>query len=198
MIEKYSTDQYGIVHQLDPKPFAYCEEYVNIYNQPAYKENELKLSYLRLGYLLAHTNPTSLLDVGFGNGAFLRAAEHIIPNTYGYDVFPNPNYRIAPLTDYYDVITFFDSLEHFPSLDFFTTLRCKYVLISTPWMPTSGFDGWKHRKPNEHLHFFTPTSLSNFLVHHNFTPLHFTNLEDVIRKSTPPNILTLIARNNSL
>ena len=51
----------------------YDKEYVDIrYN--SYGEKGLQMSYLRLGFILGalkHT-PSSILDVGYGNGDFLK------------------------------------------------------------------------------------------------------------------------------
>ena len=203
MLENYSKDELGVIHQINKKPFIYDTEYVEVRYKtiPAIVSY---MSYLRLGYIY-NSIPrfTSLLDVGFGSGDFLKAVQNYTLNVSGYDVFYNENLpegasRIASLVDnYYDIITFFDSLEHFDSLDFVKQLQCNYIVVSVPWchyLNDDWFENWKHRRPDEHLHHFNHDSLINFMKFSGYKIITYSDVEDIIRKPTDnlPNILTAI------
>jgi hypothetical protein len=69
--------------------------------------------------------------------------------------------------------------------------------VSLPWyhnISDEWFSTWKHRKPDEHLHHFDLSSLTNFMRSQGFRLVGHSNVEDTIRKSvsTLPNILTAV------
>ena len=71
------------------------------------------MAHLRLGNIIGSLNtvPRSILDVGYGDGSFLKVCSNIIPKCYGYDVssYPAPQgvEVISDMTEgVYDVITF--------------------------------------------------------------------------------------------
>ena len=78
-------------------------------------------------------------DVGYGDGNFLSKAKSVVQDCFGYDippVFPLPQgvKRIDNITGaYYDVVTFYNSLEHMPELDFLQKIQCKYLVVTVPW-----------------------------------------------------------------
>ena len=125
-----------------------------------------------------------------------------IPKLYGNDI--QPAYPLEKGIKFIDditsievdVITFYDSLEHFENIDFVKKLKCKYIVISVPWClngeDIEWFKKWKHRKPDEHLHHFDELSLIKFMNRMGYNCLNFTNIEDKIRidKNNNPNILT--------
>jgi len=157
------------------------------------------MSHLRVGFLRAvHPNPGRLLDVGYGNGSFLKVAQKA-----GYDVYGNDVHgcghrfgvRDAELNgDKWDVVTFFDSLEHFPSLVLprEVCLQASTVIVSVPCMPSNECDipDWKHYRPGEHLHYFTKKSLDVFMA--GKQRVACLDLEDTIRgdRNGEWNILT--------
>lgn len=202
MIENYYTDNLGVIHQQNCKRYNYNEDYIkNNYILLKYKK---ELSYLRIGYILEKLGyvPTKLLDVGFGSGDFLQVASTVIDNCYGNDLYddftPNNITFVKDITsDSYDLITFFDSLEHFPSLDFLLKLKTKNICISVPWCHNFNdewFRDWKHRKPDEHIHHFNNISLALTMQSVGYEMIHHCNLEDLVRKhdNNYPNILTAI------
>ena len=206
MIENYKKDQFGVVHQIDHNPYTYNKEYVTHYNE--YNDLTRKMGFLRIGYLTGAIGPVnSILDVGYGNGAFLEAASTLAKTVGGYDVFDNPCLpdgctTVTDITsDTWDVITFFDSLEHFESLDFIKDLKCNYIVISAPWChypdDDTWFTNWKHRKPDEHLHHFNDLSLEALMNYYGYSKVCSSNIEDAIRTPTEstPNILTAIFKN---
>lgn len=202
-MEIYETDKYGIIHQKEHNKFIkdYGEE------RNRYGEISNYLSYLRLGFIqgiIDTTNCKSILDAGFGNGDFLRACQHHFDICAGYDLFYDylPKNCIKQeylLEKYYDIITFFDSLEHFEDIDFIDKLKCKYVVISVPNCISSDIDwfmNWKHRRPDEHLHHFSEQALTSFLTDNGYNIVKVSYFEDSIRKdlNLPNNILTVVGQ----
>ena len=122
MLKNYEKLSNGIIKQLNKKPFIYGENYTKGYDK--YGIEKKCMSYLRLGHIIGSIGkiPNTLLDVGYGQGDFLDIAKNIIPNCYGNDIttdcplptgcsFVNDIYKNA-----YDVITFFDVLEHLENI----------------------------------------------------------------------------------
>ena len=205
MIENYEKLSDGSIKQIERKPFNYGYSYSDNYNSPVYIKNSLHISYLRYAYLLGSIRIPkikSILDVGYGNGDFLRVCSNQIDDCFGYDIseYPLPEtcQRATSLFDrYYDVITFFDSLEHFPDISFVKDLQCEYVCVSLPWchyFSDEWFNSWKHRKPDEHLWHFDINSLILFMENNGFSYICHSNIEDQIRQHSfdYSNILTAI------
>lgn len=206
MSEKYERLENGVIRQVDYKAIEYTFDYSNKYN--SYGEKGNYLGYLRVGALLGAIGhvPERILDVGYGNGSFLAAAATTVPFCAGFDVSPYPVpegcVRASSIDgESYDVITFFDSLEHFEDISVIRRLKCKYVYISVPWCPTRDFDSaefmnWYHRRPNEHLWHFDDESLRRFFDECGFDCVMSMPLEDAIRKNAAmkgrPNILTAL------
>lgn len=202
MINNYEITEDGIIKQINITPFNYDIDYsdsrYSIFND---RGNILNL---RLGYIIGSIGkiPHSLMDVGYGNGDFLDSCKNFIPNLYGNDI--PPSYPLSQGIKFVEniteqeveVITFFDSLEHFPDIEFVKDLKCKYVVISLPWctngLDDTWFENWKHRKPDEHLYHFDEKSLEKFMNRQGFKMINYCNLEDKIRidQNLSPNILT--------
>lgn len=203
-VNNYYVDEFGVIHQKNIESFKYDSSYIQKYFDYGEKENHL--SFLRLGFLLGSIKEkiNSLLDIGYGSGAFLKACTNYIPNCYGHDIAGiNVPDKVTFVDDIfekeYDVITFFDVLEHLPDIDIIGKLKCNYIMISLPWCykfdDKEWFKNWKHRKPNEHLHHFNKISLMNFFENHKFNCLTWGNVEDTIRKDSnnpDTNILTAV------
>ena len=206
MLDNYIQLLDGRIKQLNIEPFKYDYSYSDIYNSDEYKFNSKLISYLRYGYVVGSIGkiPDSIVDVGYGNGEFLNVCKNTVSHCCGYDIsdYPVPDgvTRVNSILDNkFDVITFFDSLEHFEDISFVKDLKCNYVCISVPWchyFSDDWFENWKHRKPNEHIWHFNISTLTNFMLHCGFSLVSYSNIEDIIRKtiSTDPNILTAIFR----
>lgn len=210
MIDNYRLTQDGVIEQINKQPFEYGADYSAAYNNLGELTNYM--SHLRLGFLIGSLssdgfkNIQSLLDVGYGNGSFLSTASMFIPNCFGTDVsesYPLPaNCKfVNNLNGYYDVITFFDALEHFHYIDFVKHLNCKYVCITVPLCHNhtdAWFENWKHRKPNEHLWHFNEASLIAFMKRMGYACINTCCVEDVIRNTQDkqPNILTGVFAKN--
>ena len=206
MLENYNTNQDGIVYQVNKTPIDYDTEYIkNSYVK--YGELPTYMAYLRLGNIIGSLSrvPKSILDVGYGDGSFLKVCNNIIPKCCGYDVssYPAPEgcEVVSSMTEnFYDVITFFDSLEHFEDIEFVKDLQCSAVCISVPhchYTNDEWFENWKHRRPDEHLWHFKKESLVKFMNRMGYVLVSHTNLEDTIRKNPKQeetNILTCVFR----
>lgn len=192
MLDNYERLSNGVIKQVDRNPFVYGFEYSNNYNKLG--ELGLRMGYLRLGYILGCiTDPINkLLDVGYGNGDFLKVASNIITDCYGSDV--SAEYNIPENCTYidniydteFDVVCFFDVLEHFDNIYDIKQLKTKYIVISLPnchYFSDEWFHNWKHRKPNEHLWHFNKESLVNFMNEIGYDLISISNIEDTIRKN---------------
>ena len=199
-MKQYKTLSNGVVEQLDKKLIVYD----NNYAETRYKNFNNSLSYLRLGFLCGVLGkvPTSILDVGFGLGGFLNVCKHANIKSSGYDIVPRDTPEgvdkvIDLFSSYHQVVSFFDSLEHFSNISFVKDLKCKYIIISVPSCnfpdDEAWFMNWKHRREDEHVFHFNSASLINFMYEEGFIPLKVCEgLEDVIRKDErySPNIVT--------
>lgn len=202
-MENYKKNNHGVIQQVEYSAIKYDQKYVDVrYNN--YGELTNYMSHLRFGLIVGSIGkiPNSILDVGYGNGSFLETCSSIVPNCSGYDVSGvklSDKIKIVDnlFSSYYDVITFFDSLEHCEDIYFLDKLNCDYLCISVPWchyFDDDWFENWKHRRPNEHLWHFNQESLKVFVESQGFVLINSTNIEDTIRKTeySYPNILTSI------
>ena len=209
MLDNYEITSSRIIKQIDKVPFLYGYDYSNTYNK--LEELGMYMSYLRLGYIVGSIGhiPSSILDVGYGNGTFLKVASNIVPSCYGNDV--TKEYTIPENCSFVDdiyaqkfeVVCFFDVLEHFENIYDIRELKADYVVISLPHchnFTDAWFESWKHRKPNEHLWHFNAESLTSFMKELNYTVVNLTNIEDIIRKNNKDysNILTGVFKKSDL
>ena len=200
---EYEIDQHGVINQINPQPYTYDESYTLTYDTESYKRQSDILQALRLGFVIASHgyHPQSILDYGYGNGAFMKFASQHTIKVYGYDVTGRQieGCEIVEKIKPVDVITFWDCLEHIHDLSFVKTLPCHTLVISLPYCHyfTAGKewfdDQYKHRKPNEHVHHFDRNSLQRCMQHYGWTAIAVSTHEDIVRKSTHglPNILTM-------
>lgn len=198
----YQEDMFGVIHQVDKEDFVYDEKYNSTYDTPAYQDKSEVLQALRLSYACgAHgTTPKSLIDVGYGTGAFMRMAKKLIPVVGGKDISGVPVPEGCFKADEFlpvDVVTFFDSLEHMPDLMFVRDIPAQTIVISLPYchIKDRGVDWFEkdyfHLKKNEHLHHFDEKSLENFMDNMGWYRTGVASLEDIVRKRDHEwNILT--------
>lgn len=190
MLDNYIKLQNNVIKQKTYNKIKYDVDYVkNRYDM--YGENTRLMSHLRYGFLIGTIKhiPESILDVGYGNGDFLKLCNKNIEKCYGNDIssYPLPEgiKFTSEITDkYYEVICFFDSLEHFEDVSFIKNLKCKYIYISVPnchYINDEWFKNWKHRRKDEHLYHFNNNSLTLFMYECNFELINTSNIEDVIR-----------------
>jgi len=210
---EYRMDDTGTIHQLDPQPYRYDADYIARTYGTIPREALTSTNHLRLGYILGAlpVGRKKLLDWGYGSGAFLRAAasmsgvEGLV--TYGYEIngLPLPAGAHAckdPMAEAWDVVCFFDVLEHIHDLSFLAGLRTRYLVVTVPCCHARRLDWewfwtWKHRKPNEHVHHWGGSGLANTLKQQGYKIMTFGAPEDATRKGADPaliNILTMVAQ----
>src|SRR6516225_10745703 len=133
----YSVDEFGVVTQMDHKPYVYDPDYSAIYDREEYKIQSDLLQAMRLGFVCAaHGGKVrTLMDVGYGNGAFIMYAKKYLQHVYGFDVtgVDLPGVYIMPEFIKADIYCFWDVLEHFADCSFLRNLPCETICISLPY-----------------------------------------------------------------
>ena len=200
MFDGYLKNKDDLIYQTNYSKIVYDKQYVEERYDKYGVLNDY-ISHLRLGYVIGSIGkiPESILDVGYGNGTFLKTCKKIIPNCYGSDVsgYELPD-DIEFVSDWIhkdvEVLTLFDVLEHFDNPYILKSTKAKYIIVSVPWChykSVEWFLNWKHRRPNEHLWFFNEDSIHKFAHRIGFRVTQHTNLEDTIRNvPNEKNILT--------
>lgn len=205
MLKNYECDHNGVIRQIDRKPFSYGFDYSNAYNRLG--ELGVRMAHLRLGLVAGALGATGkhirLLDVGYGNGDFLKVASKAY-TCFGSDVskaYPVPDgvgFVEDIFADQYDIVCFWDVLEHFEDVySAIDRLKTKYVCVSLPncdYKSDEWFESWKHRKPDEHLWHFNKDSLVKFFDSLGYSLFSGSYVEDVIRydPNAEHNILTAV------
>lgn len=140
-----------------------------------------------------------LLDFGCGSGAFVHYCELNGFTTTGYDVNPHSPYNdISALFKYYDIVTFWDVLEHLANpIPIIRGLAAEYVFICTPnrddW--PGNITEWRHYYPGEHVHYFTQSSLAALFKAANYEVVGVHYSESLLRRGGGGrNILTMSAK----
>ena len=188
-MENYTILTNGVIKQKVINKIKYNYEYSNKYNK--YGEKSIALSYLRLGILLGvlGKTPTSIVDVGYGNGDFLISCLKCVKNVYGCDISDYPIPDKVKKIDFCDisnveVTCFFDSLEHFEDIYEIQKIKTDYIFISVPdchFISEEWFKNWYHRRENEHLYHFNKESLCKFMDECGYECIYSSNFEDTIR-----------------
>jgi hypothetical protein len=201
-IYKKISDGWLYQHNITGDVMKYDYNYANHFNE--YNTNE-ELSKIRYDFCKQYSNFDSILDVGYGNGAFLKYCRDQGINCWANDIsgYPVP-YGVKfteDITVPVDLVTFFDCIEHFTNQDInkvLQTLNCKFICLSVPWChyteDIDKFEKWKHRKPNEHFHHFDIRGITKLLNISGFNLIICSSVEDRIRSNNgcEPNILTVI------
>lgn len=180
------------------EPFDYGDKYVAGYADKPTRD----MAFLRLGFLSAfHAQGGKLLDVGAGDGAFVRAALQAGFDAHAQDIAPRSDDlpRVTALDGEFDVVTCFDSLEHFPDLLQIFRAKAAVYVVTIPHRPQDLTDDnakeWRHYKPDEHLHYFSKESLGLFFHRAGYRLAAHASVEDAIRKGlTVPNTMTYVFR----
>ncbi|MFN4141690.1 class I SAM-dependent methyltransferase [Aestuariivirga sp.] len=194
MIDNYSMDQFGVIHQNKYTPIVYDETYISYYQ--AKSDRTIKLGYQRLGWILGLLDriPESVLEIGYGTGTFIEAAQIAgVRFCAGCDItaFPLPAaVRFLDWTEAlepaWDVVAMFDVLEHVPDLSFLARLKTNYLALAVSYcrwreLGDDWFRNWRMRLPDEHLHHFDPDSLVNLLAFYGFKKVTLNTFGDGIR-----------------
>ena len=75
MLQNYEMDEFGVIHQVEFTPIKYDKEYLSYYEN--LNDRTIKLGYQRLGWILGKLDriPDSVLEIGYGTGTFIEAAQ---------------------------------------------------------------------------------------------------------------------------
>lgn len=189
----------GHLWQETVEPMKYGAEYVAGYaGRPT-----VELSWVRLAFLWLYKKSGRILDIGYGDGEFIRQASRAGFFTMGYDAHGDdigvPVVKELQL-GVFDIVTMFDSFEHMADLNEPFKAAPSMFVVTVPWLPEGVTDesikSWRHYKPNEHLHYFTEKSLRAVFSRHGYGMETRLNIEDIIRKNpqSSPNTMTFIFR----
>jgi 2-polyprenyl-3-methyl-5-hydroxy-6-metoxy-1,4-benzoquinol methylase len=170
----------GFAYQRDPNAGAieygdaYFEHYKALEGSPVAE----KLNAGRCALLARHaTEGASVLDIGAGCGTFVRAARAWGFDAKGYDIIPKTVAVLKEMDAYcrspegFDVVTFWDSLEHFedPEVVLRDIPKGAVVLAAVPVMPSiDQVRSSKHFKPGEHLYYFTADGFVQWMALYGF------------------------------
>ena len=209
MLDNYEQLPNGVIRQKTITcPMVYNIAYAQDYNK--YGARGRELAHLRLGVLVGGMGrlPRSVLDVGFGNGEFLRVCREAgIETCLGTDVTgASPPEGCSLITDpvkaEIELTCMYDSLEHMPDIGWLWQLKSQWLMVTVPWchyFSPEWFERWHHRKPDEHLWHFNNSSLVRFMAEMGWEPVFVNHYEDIIRlgRDEHPNILCALFRRAS-
>jgi len=144
-----------------------------------------------------------LLDFGCGVGSFVKFmdTDHYI-NVEGFDINPHVKFcDISVLFKRYDIVTFWDSLEHLKNpIQIIKGLNPKYLFICSPSIDDWGrgakeLNQWRHYMPQEHCHYFCKNSLTHLLSFCGYKILEVNYDESKLRRGGgDKNIITIAAK----
>jgi len=142
----------------------YFERMLRINSGSAEKINLIRWEFV------SSVRPRVVLDYGSGVGWF-RAYRPEGVRVDTYDIGEYPQTGANSTFAYYDLVTFWDSLEHIADLDEIKpyVAGANYIALSIPIKPKeTELENWKHFKPGEHLHYFDIATLDTLLSRLNF------------------------------
>ena len=119
MIDNYSVDSFGVIHQIEFQPIQYDQDYISYYENLS--DRTIKLGYQRLGWILGMLDrvPDSVLEIGYGTGTFIEAAQITgVARCVGCDIADYPLPQGVAFMDWenslkhdWDVVAMFDVLR---------------------------------------------------------------------------------------
>ncbi|MBN2402004.1 MAG: class I SAM-dependent methyltransferase [Spirochaetes bacterium] len=159
---------------------------------------EAAINKIRLSFI---SEKGTILDYGCGSGSFVKAARQAGYVAYGYDINDFTADLRPPEGFQPDIITAWDSFEHLTDeqqIEFFKIAEnAKLIVLSVPDFDTPKKDqrlgNWRHYRPKEHLHYYTPIALYFRFRRERFNFYFACHAEDKIRKAPwENNILTAV------
>ena len=164
-------------------------EYIAEYEQEAATPLGQQIIASRWRTVKNYCKRGTLLDFGCGAGAFHMAAPPSFVAT-GWDVNPysvfNKPYPCGP----YDVLTLWDVIEHLSApMAIVGNYGPQFIFISTPNAANtnlSQFRSWKHYKPDEHIHYYTPLTLAISLAAAGYSLQGYDHVEGRLRDPLNP------------
>lgn len=197
----YICDGCGLISSnLKPDVSLYGADY-HLKHQ-IYRKTEIGRSLLaiRRSLLYKYVQNGLVLDFGCGSGAFHRSLNSGLTGV-GYDINPYEGFDDSDCLVNFPFIamTAWDVLEHMENPEVvIRKVDPKYIFVSTPstddWRKDiRKITGWRHYRPNEHIHLFNANSLFAFLETVGYDVMEMNYDESRIRKSGGKmNILTMV------
>lgn len=156
----------GVAWQADMRVTCdYGDAYFYHYAELEGSEVAVRLNAGRVAMLARHVPAeASVLDIGAGCGTFVKAARSWGFDAKGFDIIPKTVDRLKAMDAFadnpeaFDVVTFWDSLEHMPDPgEVLARIRKDaIVLVAIPIMEgLRKVRESKHYKPGEHLYYVT-------------------------------------------
>lgn len=169
----------GVAWQADMRvTMDYGDAYFYHYAALEGSDVAVALNAGRCAMLARHAAPeAAVLDIGAGSGAFVRAARSWGFNAMGFDIIPRTVDKLKESGAYadnpeaFDVITFWDSLEHIPQPESVLGRIRKgaVVLVAIPiFRDLRRIRESKHYKPGEHLYYFAEHGFVAWMARHGF------------------------------
>jgi len=180
----------------------YDKEYHQKHVTYAHNDIDVELQRIRTDFVLKNTEEHErgeILDIGCGNGSFLRSLDGNFGIKRGFDINPYENFtRIDFLLQSHDVITLWDCIEHLESpFNFLRGLRANKVFITSPQTDClktrDDMMTWRHYRPHEHVHYFNLQSLTALLNKCGYEIIDYNFGESTVRKAGGENNLLSIA-----
>lgn len=162
---------------------VYDEEYFQRYREMSQTPMAIALNGFRADLVRRHGGRVggafeeiTLLDVGIGDGAFLRALEEDRwIHRFGADVNPagiaylEEHGQLGSLEDTYGVVTFWDSLEHIRDPRWALRSAASVALVSIPiFADVEHVLASRHFRPDEHYWYFTRAGFIAFAKQEGF------------------------------
>lgn len=132
----------------------------------------------RCAMLARHLPPkATLLDVGAGSGAFVRAARAAGFVASGWEVIPDAVARLLEAGAYaddphvFDAVTLWDTIEHMddPELRLCQVRKGAFLFASVPvFDDLRKIRESKHYRPNEHLYYWTTKGFIDWMAMYGF------------------------------
>lgn len=182
------SDSGGYAHQLNGKRVAYDDAYYHkVCSYDAVIEQAVNDG--RCAMLMRHLKDgASVVDIGAGSGAFVRAARSYGFDAYGYDVMNSSNERLkkdgmhaeASRGYAYDAIALWDVLEHMdrPAGLLSGLMTGTHLFASVPMIDNlHRLEESKHYRPGEHLHYWTESGFILFVEKYGYKLLEYSDHE---------------------
>jgi SAM-dependent methyltransferase len=154
----------------------------------AYENSAIENEVLRhrLSLISRHAGLTTLLDIGAGTGAFIRAASERGHVAKGYDIMPEANAQLQYKGMYCDDVDSFmgicmwDTIEHMydagPILD--RIPKPSFLFVSIPvFSDLYAIRASKHYRPGEHFYYWTVIGFANWIRKYGFSVLEVSGNE---------------------